>query len=140
MAEVNRDVPETNRHSSASPHLSSNSTLTTRPNHHLKLHNSPHLLPRQQPQQASKRCPPNPHALVCAAYQERVPLQLLNFAYKHSSSILANTLYLFSNAYVSQQTRARDNPGGGLTEANGQVSEYGHVSDFKSVGVSIQRA
>ena len=62
-------------------------------------------------------------SLGCHAYQERVPLQLLDFAYRHSSSILSDALHLSSDAYVSQQTRARDAPaGGGFREADGQVS------------------
>lgn len=62
-------------------------------------------------------------SLGCTAYQERVPLQLLDFAYRHSSSILSDALHLSSDAYVSQQTRARDAPpGGGLKDADGQVS------------------
>lgn len=62
-------------------------------------------------------------SLGCTAYQERVPLQLLDFAYRHSSSILSDALHLSSDAYVSQQTRARDAPpGGGFREADGQVS------------------
>jgi transcription initiation factor TFIID subunit 9B len=57
------------------------------------------------------------------AYQERVPLQLLDFAYRHSSSILSDALHLSSDAYVSQQTRAKDAPpGGALRDADGQVS------------------
>jgi transcription initiation factor TFIID subunit 9B len=62
-------------------------------------------------------------SLGCTAYQERVPLQLLDFAYRHSSSILSDALHLSSDAYVSQQTRARDQPpGGGFKDADGQVS------------------
>jgi len=62
-------------------------------------------------------------SLGVTAYQERVPLQLLDFAYRHSSSILSDALHLSSDAYVSQQTRARDAPpGGGLRDADGQVS------------------
>lgn len=62
-------------------------------------------------------------SLGCTAYQERVPLQLLDFAYRHSSSILSDALHLSSDAYVSQQTRARDvPPGGAFREADGQVS------------------
>jgi len=62
-------------------------------------------------------------SLGCTAYQERVPLQLLDFAYRHSSSILSDALHLSSDAYVSQQSRARDAPtGGGLKDADGQVS------------------
>ncbi|RDW87577.1 TFIID-containing protein [Coleophoma crateriformis] len=62
-------------------------------------------------------------SLGVTAYQERVPLQLLDFAYRHSSSILSDALHLSSDAYVSQQTRARDAPpGGGFKDADGQVS------------------
>ncbi|KAL3425356.1 transcription initiation factor TFIID subunit 9 [Phlyctema vagabunda] len=62
-------------------------------------------------------------SLGVQAYQERVPLQLLDFAYRHSSSILSDALHLSSDAYVSQQTRARDvPPGGGFKDADGQVS------------------
>jgi transcription initiation factor TFIID subunit 9B len=62
-------------------------------------------------------------SLQVSAYQERVPLQLLDFAYRHSSSILCDALHLSSDAYVSQTTRARDAPpGGGMRDADGQVS------------------
>jgi len=62
-------------------------------------------------------------SLGVTAYQERVPLQLLDFAYRHTSSILSDSLHLSSDAYVSQQTRARDVPaGGGFRDADGQVS------------------
>lgn len=62
-------------------------------------------------------------SLGVSAYQERVPLQLLDFAYRHSSSILSDALHLSSDAYVSQQLRARDAPpGGGFRDADGQVS------------------
>jgi transcription initiation factor TFIID subunit 9B len=62
-------------------------------------------------------------SLGVSAYQERVPLQLLDFAYRHTSSILSDALHLSSDAYISQQTRARDAPpGGGLRDADGQVS------------------
>jgi transcription initiation factor TFIID subunit 9B len=61
-------------------------------------------------------------ALSVTAYQERVPLQLLDFAYRHSSSILSDALHLSSDAYVSQQTRARDAPAGGFRDPDGQVS------------------
>ncbi|KAG9228662.1 transcription initiation factor IID, 31kD subunit-domain-containing protein [Amylocarpus encephaloides] len=62
-------------------------------------------------------------SLGVTAYQERVPLQLLDFAYRHSSSILSDALHLSSDAYQSQQTRAKDAPpGGGARDADGQVS------------------
>jgi len=68
-------------------------------------------------------------SLGITAYQERVPLQLLDFAYRHTSSILSDALHLSSDAYISQQTRARDPPAGGggggggsFKDADGQVS------------------
>ncbi|CAD6501463.1 BgTH12-01715 [Blumeria graminis f. sp. triticale] len=61
-------------------------------------------------------------SMGCTAYQERVPLQLLDFAYRHSSSILSDALHLSSDAYISQQTRARDAPVGGHMRDDGQVS------------------
>lgn len=60
------------------------------------------------------------------AYQERVPLQILDFAYRHTSSILSDALHLSSDAYISQQNRAREGgppPGAvGVKDADGQVS------------------
>jgi transcription initiation factor TFIID subunit 9B len=61
-------------------------------------------------------------SLGVTAYQERVPLQLLDFAYRHSSSILSDALHLSSDAYVSQQTRAKDAPPGGSNATDGQVT------------------
>jgi transcription initiation factor TFIID subunit 9B len=61
-------------------------------------------------------------SLGVTAYQERVPLQLLDFAYRHSSSILSDALHLSSDAYMSQQVRGRDAPPGGFRDADGQVS------------------
>ncbi|RKF79149.1 Transcription initiation factor TFIID subunit 9 [Golovinomyces cichoracearum] len=61
-------------------------------------------------------------SLGCTAYQERVPLQLLDFAYRHSSSILSDALHLSSDAYISQQARARDAPPGGFQRDDAQVS------------------
>ncbi|KAH8597477.1 transcription initiation factor IID, 31kD subunit-domain-containing protein [Bisporella sp. PMI_857] len=61
-------------------------------------------------------------SLGVSAYQERVPLQILDFAYRHSSAILSDALHLSSDAYISQQSRARDAPPGGFRDADGQVS------------------
>jgi transcription initiation factor TFIID subunit 9B len=61
-------------------------------------------------------------SLGVTAYQGRVPLQLLDFAYRHTSSILSDALHLSSDAYMSQQTRARDAPPGGNKDVDGQVS------------------
>src|SRR5436190_6340145 len=71
-------------------------------------------------------------SLGVTAYQERVPVQLLDFAYRHTSSILSDALHLSSDAYISQQSRARDGPqGGGIPGADGQVS-------MSSVQLAIQ--
>ncbi|KAG9245499.1 transcription initiation factor IID, 31kD subunit-domain-containing protein [Calycina marina] len=61
-------------------------------------------------------------SLNVTAYQERVPLQLLDFAYRHSSSILSDALHLSSDAYTSQQSRAREQPPKELKDPDGQVS------------------
>lgn len=63
-------------------------------------------------------------SLGVTAYQERVPLQLLDFAYRHTSALLSDSLHLSSDAYMSQQNRAKDPvPGGaGMRDADGQIS------------------
>jgi transcription initiation factor TFIID subunit 9B len=135
MAEPNGDAPLTNGAPSASPPTAPQTQTQT----------------QSQPSQPSQPAPTIAHpsipvtslqdnglnkrprdarlihmllsSLGCTAYQERVPLQLLDFAYRHSSSILSDALHLSSDAYVSQQTRAKDAPpGGGFREADGQVS------------------
>jgi transcription initiation factor TFIID subunit 9B len=119
MAEVG-DVPQTNRHPSASPP----SLLRTAPSQPAPITISNPTIPLTSLQDNSLNKRPHDARLMhmllsslgCTAYQERVPLQLLDFAYRHSSSIL-------SDAYISQQTRARGAPsGGGFREADGQVS------------------
>lgn len=63
-------------------------------------------------------------SLGVTAYQERVPLQLLDFAYRHTSALLSDSLHLSSDAYMSQQNRAKDPvPGGaGMRDADGQIN------------------
>lgn len=62
-------------------------------------------------------------SLGVTAYQERVPLQLLDFAYRHTSSVLTDALHLSSDASLAQQSKARENAAaGGLRDAEGQVS------------------
>lgn len=62
-------------------------------------------------------------SLGITAYQERVPLLLLDFAYRHTSSLLSDALHLSSDAYISQQTRAKDPPvGGALKDSDGNVT------------------
>lgn len=61
-------------------------------------------------------------SLGVTAYQERVPLQVLDFAYRHSSSILSDALHLSADAYQSQTSRAKDAPASGVGAADGQVT------------------
>ncbi|KAG0645755.1 Transcription initiation factor TFIID subunit 9 [Hyphodiscus hymeniophilus] len=127
MAEVNGDAPQTNGHSASPP---SQPSAPSQP--------GPVSMSITQPSVPSTSIQDNGlgkrprdarliHMLLSSlgvtAYQERVPLQLLDFAYRHSSSILSDALHLSSDAYISQQTRARDAPpGGGFRDADGQVS------------------
>jgi transcription initiation factor TFIID subunit 9B len=125
MAEVNGDAaPQTNGHPSASP-----PSQPTGPSEPVPVVSNPTVpLTSLQDNGLLKR--PRDARLIhmllsslgVTAYQERVPLQLLDFAYRHSSSILSDALHLSSDAYVSQQNRARDAPAGGFREADGQVS------------------
>ncbi|KAK0124082.1 Transcription initiation factor TFIID subunit 9 [Cadophora gregata] len=124
MAEVNGDAPQTNGHTSppSQPAAASQPAPVTISNPSVPLTSLQDSGLSKRPRDARLI-----HMLLsslgCTAYQERVPLQLLDFAYRHSSSILSDALHLSSDAYVSQQTRARDAPpGGGFREADGQVS------------------
>ncbi|PMD30554.1 hypothetical protein L207DRAFT_613934, partial [Hyaloscypha variabilis F] len=127
IAEVNGDVPQTNGHLSAS----SPSLLRTAPSQPAPITISNPTIPLTSLQDNCLKKRPRDARLMhmllsslgCTAYQERVPLQLLDFTYRHSSSILSDTLHLSSNAYTSQQTRTRDAPpSSGFREANRQVS------------------
>ncbi len=126
MAEVNGDVPpQTNGHQSASP--PSQPAAPSQPAPTVTNPTVPLTSLQDNGQNKRPRDARLIHMLLsslgCNAYQERVPLQLLDFAYRHSSSILSDALHLSSDAYVSQQTRARDAPpGGGFRDADGQVS------------------
>lgn len=129
MAEVNGDAaPQTNGHTSASPPSRAAAPAQPVPVS-IPVTNPTIPLTSLQDNGLSKR--PRDARLIhmllsslgVTAYQERVPLQLLDFAYRHSSSILSDALHLSSDAYVSQQTRARDVPAGtGFRDADGQVS------------------
>lgn len=128
MAEVNGDaLPQTNGHPSASPPPQPAAPAQPVPVS-IPVSNPTVPLTSLQDNGLSKR--PRDARLIhmllaslgVTAYQERVPLQLLDFAYRHSSSILSDALHLSSDAYVSQQTRARDAPAGGFRDADGQVS------------------
>ncbi|TAQ83550.1 hypothetical protein B7494_g8131 [Chlorociboria aeruginascens] len=129
MAEINGDAaPQTNGHPSASP-PSQPATAPHVASASIPFSNPSVPLTSVQDNGLSKR--PRDARLIhmllsslgVTAYQERVPLQLLDFAYRHSSSILSDSLQLSSDAYLSQQTRARDAPpGGGYRDSDGQVS------------------
>ncbi|KAH7319013.1 transcription initiation factor IID, 31kD subunit-domain-containing protein [Rhexocercosporidium sp. MPI-PUGE-AT-0058] len=128
MAEVNGDAPQTNGHTSPPSQPAPAPAAVPQPAP-VTISNPSVPLTSLQDSGLTKR--PRDARLIhlllsslgCTAYQERVPLQLLDFAYRHSSSILSDALHLSSDAYVSQQTRARDAPpGGGFREADGQVS------------------
>jgi transcription initiation factor TFIID subunit 9B len=126
MAEVNGEAPaQTNGHHSSSPVSQAPAASAAAP---AAVANPSVPLTSLQDNGTSKR--PRDARLIhmllsslgVSAYQERVPLQLLDFAYRHTSSILSDALHLSSDAYVSQQTRARDAPAGGIKDVDGQVS------------------
>ncbi len=131
MADVNGDAPQTNGAHSASP-PTQQSTAPSQPavTAAAPAHSNPAVPSTSLYDSGLSKRPRDARlihmllsSLGCTAYQERVPLQLLDFAYRHSSSILSDALHLSSDAYVSQQTRARDAPpGGGFRDADGQVS------------------
>ncbi|KAI9848275.1 MAG: Transcription initiation factor TFIID subunit 9 [Sclerophora amabilis] len=60
-------------------------------------------------------------ALGIPSYQERVPLQLLDFAYRYTSSTLQDALHLNAEGY-GQQGGARGGASGGMTSDGGTVS------------------
>ncbi|KAI6251315.1 Transcription initiation factor TFIID subunit 9 [Erysiphe necator] len=119
MADTNGEGPKTTGH--ASVPSGSTATLPAIPNPNVPLTSNQDSGHSKRPRDARLI-----HLLLsslgCTAYQERVPLQLLDFAYRHSSSVLSDALHLSSDAYISQQVRARDAPPGGLQRDDGQVS------------------
>lgn len=125
MAEVNGDAPQTNGHTSPppqAPSIPSQAALAAITNPSVPLTSLQDSGLSRRPRDARLI-----HMLLsslgCTAYQERVPLQLLDFAYRHSSSILTDALHLSSDAYLTQNARARDAPpGGGMKDADGQVT------------------
>ncbi|RFU33296.1 hypothetical protein B7463_g3076, partial [Scytalidium lignicola] len=130
MVEVNGEVvPQTNGHSSNSPPSQTVASHSQSVSAAAPVSN-PVVPPTSLQDNGLSKRPRDArliHMLLSSlgvtAYQERVPLQLLDFAYRHSSSILSDALHLSSDAYISQQTRARDAPpGGGFRDADGQVS------------------
>jgi len=131
MAEFNGDAPQTNGHTSPPSQPTAAPSQPSQASQPLPVPIVNPSVPLTSLQDNGLNKRPRDARLIhmllsslgCTAYQERVPLQLLDFAYRHSSSILSDALHLSSDAYVSQQTRARDAPpGGGFREADGQVS------------------
>ncbi|KUJ24269.1 TFIID-31kDa-domain-containing protein [Mollisia scopiformis] len=129
MAEVNGDAPQTNGHTSPPSQPTAAPSQPASQPAPVTISNPSIPLTSLQDNGLNKR--PRDARLIhmllsslgCTAYQERVPLQLLDFAYRHSSSILSDALHLSADAYQSQQSRARDAPpGGGVREADNAVS------------------
>lgn len=130
MADTSADAPQTNGHPTPSPQTATASSQPTAPTA------APALLPPPSMPSTSATDPgaakrPRDARLIhmllsslgITAYQDRVPLLLLDFAYRHTSSILSDALHLSSDAYISQQTRARDPPAGGSANALRDVDE-----------------
>jgi transcription initiation factor TFIID subunit 9B len=130
MAEVNGEAPQTNGHASPPSQSTATAAASSQPaTAPAPIHTN--AVPNISISDSGLGKRPRDARLIhmllsslqVSAYQERVPLQLLDFAYRHSSSILCDALHLSSDAYVSQTTRARDAPpGGGMRDADGQVS------------------
>lgn len=66
-------------------------------------------------------------AMGVTAYQERVPLQLLDFAYRYTNSILSDALHLASEGYLS---------GAGLPE---KASKHAAAQDAHQVSLAAVR-
>lgn len=56
------------------------------------------------------------------SYQERVPLQLLDFAYRYTSSVLNDSLRLAGDGYSSQTQNERDKRRAGGGENSGEIT------------------
>lgn len=52
------------------------------------------------------------------SYQERVPLQLLDFAYRYTSGVLSDSLRLSAEGYSAQTDRGNKRGGGGSNDEN----------------------
>lgn len=61
-----------------------------------------------------------------AAYQQRVPLQLMDFAYRYTSSVLSDALYIQTEAY--DQADVATNAKGRGAKHNQKNSEEGDIS------------
>lgn len=62
------------------------------------------------------------HNLGVQSYQERVPLQLLDFAYRYTSSVLSDALRLSAEGYSGQSNEKRRGPGAAAPGANDDSS------------------
>jgi len=67
-------------------------------------------------------------SLGVSAYQERVPLQLLDFAYRYTSSILADAQHLSAEGYVAPVSGTTGAGGGGKKGAAGAAGAESDIS------------
>jgi len=67
-------------------------------------------------------------SLGVSAYQERVPLQLLDFAYRYTSSILADAQHLSAEGYVAPTSGTTGGGGGGKKGAAGAAGAESDIS------------
>jgi len=67
-------------------------------------------------------------SLGVSAYQERVPLQLLDFAYRYTSSILADAQHLSAEGYVGAGSGTAGGGGGGKKGAAGGAGAESDIS------------
>lgn len=56
------------------------------------------------------------------SYQERVPLQLLDFAYRYTSSVLSDSLRLSAEGYSAQNERAGGRRAAGANNEDGSIT------------------
>lgn len=68
-------------------------------------------------------------SLGVTAYQERVPQQIMDFAYRYTSSVLSDALHLTTEGYGSS----------GPGQASGRGANAGNQSDLSSVTLSSLR-
>ena len=74
-----------------------------------------------------------------SAYQERVPLQLLDFAYRYTSSILQDALHFTSEGYGTASSSTGIGAGGGAGAGGRKGGEAAGHNDFSSITLSSLR-
>jgi len=72
-------------------------------------------------------------SLGVTAYQERVPLQLMDFSYRYTSSILQDALYLSAEGYTGLA------PDGTVTHGGGVHGRGGAINDLSTINISALR-